>query len=162
MSAETNPHLPVNHVFVDLENVKVIDPAVIGGKNLMLHLFLGPHQMRLDVEVVEKLLEHAQTVRMVRTVKSGKNTLDFVLAYHLGQAVLADPKGYYHIVSKDVGYDALVDLLKSRHVKVKRHDDWTALNFHAQPKPAVVVSPSAAGTGQSPSFPQRRRSCLRT
>jgi hypothetical protein len=135
MQTESIPHLPTNHVFVDLENVKVIDLSVIGGKNLILHLFLGPNNKKLDVEVVELLLEHAQAVKMIRSPKAGKNALDFVLAYHLGQAVLGDPKGYYHIVSRDTGFDALVELLKSRHVKVKRHEDWSGLHFHAAPKP---------------------------
>jgi hypothetical protein len=142
MQAETTPHQPVNHVFVDLENVKSIDAAVIGGKHLRLHVFLGPHNKKLDVEVVEKLLENAQAVQLIRIATVGRNALDFVLAYHLGQAVLADPKGYFHIVSKDAGFDALVDLLKSRHVKVKRHADWSTLHFHSTPKPAAaVVSP---------------------
>jgi hypothetical protein len=42
MQTESTPHLPTNHIFVDLENIKVIDLAVIGGKNLTLHLFFGP------------------------------------------------------------------------------------------------------------------------
>jgi hypothetical protein len=141
MQTETHPHLPVNHVFVDLENVKTIDTTVLGGKNLTLHLFLGPQNKKLEVDVVEKLMEHSQVVQMIRSPKNGKNALDFVLAYHLGQAVLADPKGYFHIVSKDAGFDALVDLLKSRHVKVKRHADWSTLHFQSTPKPeAAVVS----------------------
>lgn len=144
MQAETSTHQPVNHLFVDLENVKTIDAAVIVGKHLRLHVFLGPQNKKLDVEVVEKLLENAQAVQMIRIAKVGRNALDFVLAYHLGQAVLGDPKGYFHIVSKDSGFDALVDLLKSRHVKVKRHDDWSALHFQSTPKPAAaVVSPAA-------------------
>jgi hypothetical protein len=154
MFSDSTPHLPTNHVFVDVENVKVIDPAVIGSKNLRLHLFLGPHQRKLDVEVVEKLLEHSQTVQMIRSPKSGKNALDFVLAYHLGQAVQGDPKGYFHIVSKDAGFDALVELLKSRHVKVRRHDDWTALHFQSVAKtpmndvaPAVSSTPAPNATG---------------
>lgn len=138
MQPETTPHLPVNHVFVDLENVKTIDAAVIGGKHLRLHVFLGPQNKKLDVEVVEKLLENAQAVQLIRIATVGRNALDFVLAYHLGQAVLADPKGYFHIVSKDAGFDALVDLLKSRHVKVKRHADWSALNFQSTSKPAAA------------------------
>jgi hypothetical protein len=144
MQTETTPHQPVNHVFVDLENVKSIDAAVIGGKHLRLHVFLGPQNKKLDVEVVEKLLENAQAVQLIRIATVGRNALDFVLAYHLGQAVLADPKGYFHIVSKDAGFDALVDLLKSRHVKVKRHADWTTLHFHSTPKPAaaVVITPA--------------------
>lgn len=141
MSSEAPPYLPVNHVFVDLENVKSIDATVIGGKNLTLHLFLGPQNKKLDVEVVERLLENSQAVKLVRSPKSGKNALDFVLAYHLGQAVLADPKGYFHIVSKDTGFDALVDFLKSKHVKVKRHPDWSGLHFTSTPKPAIAPVP---------------------
>ena len=45
----------MNDVFVDLENVKTIDPAVIGGKNLTFHLFQGPQNKKLDVDIVAKL-----------------------------------------------------------------------------------------------------------
>jgi hypothetical protein len=145
MSSEAPEYLPVNHVFVDYENIKSVDPSVIGDSNLRVHLFLGPENKTLKVDVVEKLLEHAQTVQMIRSPKQGKNALDFVLAYHLGQAVLTDPKGYFHIISKDAGFDALVDFLKSRKVKVKRHVDWCGLAFQSPPQPAVTsVSQAAA------------------
>lgn len=143
MQTEATPHLPLNHVFVDLENVKVIDPAMIGGKNLTLHLFFGPQNKKLDVGIVELLLNNAQSVKLIRSPKAGKNALDFVLAYHLGQAVLADPKGHYHLVSKDTGFDALVELLKSRNVKVRRHDDWSGLHFQAATKPATPTKEPA-------------------
>ncbi len=145
MHAEISPSSPVNHVFVDLENVKTIDSSVIGNKNLRLYLFLGPQNKKLDVAVVECLLQHSQTVSMIRSPKAGKNALDFVLSYHLGQVVLTDPKGFFHIVSKDTGFDALVELLKSRNTKVKRHDDWESLSMHASVKaPAPAASPAAA------------------
>lgn len=131
-------------MFVDLENVKNIDASVVAGKNLTFHLFFGPQNKKLDVEVVEVLLENAQAVKLIRSQKAGKNALDFVLAYHLGQVVLGDPKGYYHIVSKDTGFDSLVELLKSKQVKVKRHDDWSGLNFNATPKPPVVTKAAEA------------------
>lgn len=132
-------------MFVDFENMKSIDPAAIGGKSVTLHLFLGPQNRKLDVEVVERLLEHAQAVKLVRSPKAGKNALDFVLVYHVGQAVLADPKGYFHIMSKDTGFDALVDFLTVQRVKVKRHDDWSTLHFTSSPKPAAQVA-----TGSKP------------
>jgi hypothetical protein len=139
MQADPTLHLPVNHVFVDFENVKTIDPSVIGGKNLMLHLFFGAQNKKLDLEVVELLLENAHAVNLIRCPKSGKNALDFVLAYHLGQAVQTDPKGYFHIVSKDMGFDALVELLRSRKVKVKQHPDWSGLRFNSPVKVPVPV-----------------------
>lgn len=59
--------------------------------------------------------------------------------------MLTDPKGYFHIVSKDAGFDALVDMLKSRNAKVKGHEDWTTLNFQSTPKPSPAP---VAGVGK--------------
>jgi len=42
-------------------------------------------------------------------------------------------------VSKVLGFDSLVGLLKSKHVKVRRHDDWSGLHFTATPKPVTEV-----------------------
>lgn len=126
-------------MFVDLENVKRVDPLVFEKKNMTFHLILGPDHKKLDVELVEKLVEHAGAVRLVRSPQKGANAADFVLAYQLGQAVLAEPKGYFHIVSKDKGFDSLVMLLKSRQVKVRRHDSWVTLDLSAAVKAAPVV-----------------------
>src|SRR5688572_7093458 len=108
MRPDSSPYLPVNHVFVDFENVKQVDLSVLGRKNFIVHLFLGPLNKKLDVEVVERLLEHSQAVKMIRSPKLGKDALDFVLAFHLGQAVQTDPKAYFHLVSGDEGFDSLV------------------------------------------------------
>lgn len=150
MQNDTTPHLPVNHVFVDLENVKTIDGSVVGGKNLTFHLFLGPQNKKLDVDIVEKLLDNAQAVKLIRSPMAGKNALDFVLAYHLGQAVQTDPKGYFHIISKDGGFDSLVKLLETKRVKVKRHVDWSGLNFDSPPKKPVTEVSAPAVKSLSP------------
>ncbi len=154
MHTEISSNSPVNHVFVDFENVKTVDRSVVASKNLRLYLFLGPQNKKLDIAVVECLLEHAQTVQMIRSPKAGKNALDFVLAYHLGQAVLTEPKAHFHIISKDTGFDALIDLLKSKNIKAKRHPDWTALSLQsapAAPAPAAKhpAKPSPAPTKTS-------------
>ena len=150
MQNDTTPHLPVNHVFVDLENVKTIDGSVVGGKNFTFHLFLGPHNKKLDVDIVEKLLDNAQSVKLIRSPQAGRNALDFVLAYHLGQAVQTDPKGYFHIISKDGGFDSLVKLLETKRVKVKRHADWSGLHFESPSKKPVTEVPAPAAKALSP------------
>ena len=43
---------PVNHVFVDFENVHEIDLAAIGSKGVSFTLLLGSRQTKLDVTVV--------------------------------------------------------------------------------------------------------------
>jgi hypothetical protein len=138
--ANTEPKHPVNYVFVDYENVKQIDLSVIGAKTVHLTLLLGPLQTRLDAALVEKLMEHSASVQLVRLQSAGKNALDFVLAFYLGKAANADPTAYFHIVSKDTGFDPLIEHLKSRHIRAYRHGDFTSLPFSGPTKPADAKS----------------------
>jgi len=142
MSATDSPLTSrTNHVFVDFENVNDVDHSVIGSKATSVTLFLGAKNTKLDVTLVEKLLEHAASVQLVRLTSSGKNALDFTLAYYVGRAAITDPTGYFHIISKDAGFDPLIQHLKSRHIRARRHNDFTDLNFTGTPKP--VIAPPA-------------------
>jgi len=141
---------PVNHIFVDFENVHSIDLAVIGSKTVHLTLLLGPRQTKLDVTLVEKLLQHAAAVQLVRLVSGGSNALDFTIAYYVGLAVAADPSGFFHIVSKDAGYDPLIEHLRSKHIRARRHDDFTALMFSAPGKLPLTAPPPATLKPKSP------------
>jgi hypothetical protein len=55
----------------------------------------------------------------------------------LGRAVLADPAGHFHIVSKDTGFESLIEHLRSRHIRAQRHDDFSTRTFSA---PAKLLS----------------------
>ena len=127
---------------MDFENVHEIGLNVIGSKTVHLTLLLGPRQTKLDAALVEKLLEHAATVELVRLASAGRNAVDFTLAYYLGRAVAADPTGHFHIISKDAGYDPLVEHLRSKHIRARRQEDCAALTFTAAPKtPAAIAAP---------------------
>jgi hypothetical protein len=140
MTPITPSDLPpsMNHVFVDYENIHQMDPDIIGRKSVTVTLLVGAKQTRMDLTVVEKLMEHAASVHMVRLTATGRNAVDFVLAYYLGRAVLADPMAYFHIVSKDKGFDPLIEHLRSRHIHAYRHDDFTTLTFSGPAKTLAV------------------------
>src|SRR5882762_7488801 len=142
----TATHLPppVNHVFVDFENVHKVDLAVIGSKAVSFTLLVGPRQTKLDASLVEKLFEHAVSVQLVRLTSAGRNALDFTLAYYVGRAVAADPTGHFYIISKDTGYDPLIAHLRSRHISARRHDGFEALPFVGPARPAAPAPPATA------------------
>jgi len=125
----------MNHVFVDFENVHRVDASVIGTKSASFTLLLGARQNKLDAALVEKLMEHAASVQLVRLASSGRNALDFAIAYYVGRAVMADPNGCFHIVSKDTGFEPLIEHLRSRHIDAHRHNDFTSLTFLGPAKP---------------------------
>lgn len=131
----------MNHVFVDFENVHQVDLSLIGAKSVGFTLMVGAKQTKLDSDLVEKLMAHSSSVQLVKLKSSGQNALDFALAYYLGRAVLADPTGYFHIVSKDGGFDPLIDHLRARHIQVHRHASCAELTFSWPGKRAAVIEP---------------------
>jgi hypothetical protein len=147
---------PVNHIFVDYENVCEVDPAIIGQKTVHLTLLLGAQRAKLDATVVEKLLQHAATVKLLRLESPGRNALDFTLAYYHGRAVLADPSGYFHIVSKDTGYDPLIEHLRSKHIRARRHEAFTKLTFSAPARPPAASAPAAISVAKPAANPTAR------
>ena len=135
---------PVNHVFVDFENIHEIDLAVIGTKTVHFTLLLGSRQTKLDVALVEKLLHHAATVELIRLTSAGKNALDFILSYYVGRAAVADPTGCFHIVSRDAGFDPLIEHLRSKHIRAHRHEGFSTLTFSPAIKPLASAPLPAA------------------
>lgn len=147
-TAELSP--PLHHVFVDFENVHAVDVSILGSRAVCFTILLGAKQTKLDAALVEKLMEHAASVRLIRLASSGKNALDFVLAYYVGRAVSANPGSRIHIVSKDAGFDPLVEHLRSRHVHVLRHDDFATLTFSGPPKAATVAAKAEPAAKDEP------------
>jgi hypothetical protein len=141
---------PLNHVFVDFENVQQIDVSVIGTKSVNFTLLLGAKQTKMDAGLVEKLMVHAASVQLVRLASSGKNALDFTLAYYVGRTVSADPAAYIHIVSKDTGFDPLVEHLRSRHIHAHRHDSFATLTFSGTAKATNVASKAELAGQEEP------------
>ncbi len=119
----------MNHVFVDFENVHQVDLSLIGAKGVSFTLMVGAKQTKLDADLVEKLMAHSLSVQLVKLKSSGRNALDFALAYYLGRAVLSDPTAYFHLISKDGGFDPLIEHLRDRHIHVRRHVSCADLTF---------------------------------
>lgn len=111
-------------------------------------LLVGSKQTKLDTDLVVKLMEHASSVNLVKLTSSGKNALDFTLAYYLGRVAVTDPTAYFHIIAKDTGYDPLIKHLRERHINVQRHASCSDLSFtwpgKAQPASTATVEKSVA------------------
>lgn len=139
MPSDKDPTPPMNHVFVDFENVHEVDSSLFSSKTATFTLLLGAKQTKLDVSLVEQLMAHAASVQLVRLKTSGRNALDFTLAYYVGRAVVADPTAWFHIISKDTGFDPLIEHLLSRRIHARRHADFSSLTFSATPKPIPMT-----------------------
>lgn len=56
----------------------------------------------------------------VRISGNGPNALDFHIAFYIGKLATADPKGFFHVISKDTGFDPLIAYLKGRKILAGR------------------------------------------
>ena len=121
---------------------------------------LGPQNTKSHAALVEKFLQYAANVEMIRLKSSGRNALDFALAYYLGRAVLADPCGCFHIISKDTGYDPLIEHLRSKRISIHRHDNFTNLTLDARAKLGTQTPPIAVQKQKIGSKPKIQLSIL--
>jgi hypothetical protein len=110
-----------NYIFIDFENVQETDLERISNKPVQVTLILGERHKNLPIKLVRLIQKYPTQIRLVETVLNGKNALDFVLAYEIGIASEKDPNGYFHILSKDKGFDALIKHLKAKEVRAARH-----------------------------------------
>jgi hypothetical protein len=122
-----------NYIFVDFENTQVHDIGLISGKPVVLLFVMGDKQKQLPITLIKQLLAHADQVGLIEANCSGKNALDFVLSFHVGQWAKQDPTGYFHIVSKDKGFDPLITHLKQLKVSAARHDEFAQIPVFVDP-----------------------------
>jgi len=114
-----------NYIFIDFENVHETDWDRIVGKPVKAMLILGEHHKYIPIAVVKKLLKCAGQVELVETIQTGKDAADIVLADHIGEQSKEDPHGYFHIVSRDKGFDALISHLKSHGILAARRASFS-------------------------------------
>lgn len=110
-----------NYIFIDFENVQETDLDRISDKPVKVMVVLGERHKNLPVTFVKKLLKYAGQVQLVETGRGGKNALDLVLSHYIGDAKKTDPHGYFHILSRDKDFDALIGHLKDNGVHAARH-----------------------------------------
>src|SRR5688572_11344645 len=137
MSACQNRGVRTNYVLIDYENVQVTSVDLLKGEHFRLWVFLGPNDTRLKVPLVLAIHEFRERAVYVPLKTGGPNALDFHIAYYLGALAKADPAGFFHIISKDSGFDPLVEHLKNEKISVVRSVSVGAMPcFAPKEKPA--------------------------
>ena len=110
----------INYVLVDYENVQVKSLALLKDEYFRVRVFLGPNNTKLPVELVLAMQELGKRAEYIILETSGRNALDFHIAYYLGVLASAEPLGFFHIISKDTGFDPLIQYLKSKKILAVR------------------------------------------
>ncbi|MGH8480379.1 MAG: PIN domain-containing protein [Gammaproteobacteria bacterium] len=109
-----------NFVLVDLENVQPKSIGLSYGGPLKIKVFLGATQCKIPLEMVRALQAFGPDVEYIQMDGNGTNALDFHIAYYIGRLAAAYPDAYFHIISKDTGFDPLIKHLKAQRIFCQR------------------------------------------
>ncbi|MDD5034879.1 MAG: PIN domain-containing protein [Methylococcaceae bacterium] len=108
--------MKTNYILIDYENVQVKSLALLKGGHFRVKVFLGPTNTKLPIELVLAMQELGERAEYIVLEAHGRNALDFHIAYYLGVLSASEPDGFFHVISKDTGFDPLLQHLKTRKI----------------------------------------------
>ena len=105
-----------NYVLIDLENVQLESLEPLAHDHFKILVFVGAGQAKLPFELAASVQRLGNRAEYIKISANGSNALDFHIAYYIGKLAAADPSAYFHIISRDAGFDPLIHHLKTKKV----------------------------------------------
>jgi hypothetical protein len=112
-----------NYVLIDFENVQPESLASLQHDHFEIKIFLGATQTKISFEIAQAMQTMGPRAEYIKMGGTGSNALDFHIAYYIGHLSAKDPTAYFHIISKDTGFDPLIAYLKTKNISVAREAD---------------------------------------
>ncbi|TXH44947.1 MAG: hypothetical protein E6Q92_03770 [Burkholderiaceae bacterium] len=129
-----------NVVLVDFENVQPQDLGLLRDGPFKVKVFLGPNQSKIPVALASALQSLGNNAEYIVLETAGNNALDFHIAYYIGVLSAEDPSAFFHIISKDSGFEPLIKHLKARKVFAQRSTCIADMPYF---KPTLPATPEA-------------------
>lgn len=130
--------MATNYILIDFENVQLSSLEALQQHPFRVVVFVGANQVKIPFNLAADMQALGEAAQYVKVAGTGKNALDFHIAYYVGELSAGNPDAYFHIISRDTGFDTLIQHLKARGVRVQRERELADI-------PAVRMS-MARGT----------------
>ena len=146
---------PTNYILIDFENVQPKNLELLKKHPFIILVFVGENQVRIPFEMANTLQGLGKEATYIKISGNGSNSLDFHIAFYIGQLSAQDSEGYFHIVSKDTGFDPLVKHLRNKKIKVNRVSDLAEIpilrlsNTTDNDEKICAIVKNLVGRGQS-------------
>lgn len=144
-----------NYVLIDYENVQPNSLDGLDAEHFRVLVFVGATQNKLTFEKAAALQKLGSRAEYVKIAGNGSNALDFHIAFHIGHLAAQDPTAVFHVISKDTGFDPLIQHLKERKLFAFRFKDVSdipllkAANAKSTPEKIDVVVANLLQRGPS-------------
>ena len=97
--------------------------SVLDAEHFKVMVFVGANQNKLTFETAAALQKMGDRAEYIKITGNGADALDFHIAFYIGRISSQDPTAYFHIISKDTGFDPLVQHLKEQRITAVRSKD---------------------------------------
>lgn len=158
--------MKTNFVLIDYESVQPKLLSSLNQEHFHVLVFLGEHQTKIPLDLVESMQTLGNRAKYIKINGTGPNALDFHIAFYIGQIAKETPDSYFHIISKDKGFDPLIKHLKSikifcaRSEKLENMPLFKALNSNSidERLSAIIENLKQRGTSK----PRKEKTLLST
>lgn len=127
-----------NIVLIDFESVQPASLNALTADHFKLKVFVGATQNKLPFDLVTAMQRMGERAEYVKIAGVGPNALDFHIAYYIGRISRDEPEAFFHIISKDTGFDPLIQHLKDQKIFCGR---WSSLEEIPAVKAMYVKTP---------------------
>jgi hypothetical protein len=118
-----------NYILIDFENVQPKNLELLRGHPCKLIVFIGANQKSVPFGFAEQLQGLGENAGYQKITGNGSNALDFHIAFYLGELAAQDADAYFHVISRDKGFDPLIAHLRQRKIPALRHVDLSEVPF---------------------------------
>ena len=147
--------MSTNYVLIDYENVQPKNLEILASHPFKVFVFVGANQVKVPFALAAAMQELGENAKYIKISGNGPNALDFHIAYYIGKLTSQDSNGYFHIISKDTGFDPLIKHLKSKKIRVQREKDLAEIpvlrisNATNDDEKITAIIKNLKGRGQS-------------
>lgn len=124
-------------ILVDYENIHSIDLSMLD-QSYRAIVFVGAKQETPKAARRPATAHRFQRVDFQKVDGSGRNALDFYIAFHLGRTLETAPETECYVLSRDKGFDPLLVHVNRSGVKCRRIEAIEEL-VHAAEQPGAVA-----------------------
>jgi hypothetical protein len=107
-------------VLIDFENIQPKNMCLLNSGPFKIKVFLNANQTKIPLEMARAMQMFGPDAEYIQIDGNGSNALDFHIAYYIGRMAAETPDAYFHIISKDTGFDPLIKHLRTLKILCQR------------------------------------------
>ncbi|MDM8348083.1 PIN domain-containing protein [Pseudomonas sp. sp1636] len=109
-----------HYALIDLENIQPASLQRLKKEGYRIKVFVGATQSKIAIGLAVELQSFGSDAEYIQIEASGKNALDFHIAFYMGRISASDPESRFVVLSKDTGYDPLLKHMRGCGIPANR------------------------------------------